>query len=162
MNYAGDIPPTPEERASLRLAANDAWLARSKERHAREGDPQYTLRDGRVKTGSQLDSEMMERDNGKALAAARKAIEGERKAHKCYICGRRDLPRYARWFGLWAAGFLAVWLYTSDTKLSNDAALFGCLGLVAIGATFGAAMNESIKPDDEQDLRRKFNETSHG
>lgn len=156
MSYAGDIPPTPEERASLRLAANAAWLARSRERHAREGDPQYTLRDGRVKTGSQLDAEMYERDNSKALDAARKAIEAERKAHKCYICGRRDLPRYARWFGLWAAGFVAVWLYASDTKL-----LFGVLGLVAIGATFGAAMYETIKPDDEQELRRKFNESSH-
>jgi hypothetical protein len=30
MYYPGDVPPTPEERAELRLAANASWLVRAK------------------------------------------------------------------------------------------------------------------------------------
>src|SRR5437870_12966055 len=97
MDYPGDFPPTPEERAQPRLAANAEWLARAKQRHALEGDRQVTLRDGRVTTIAQLDAEMMERNNQKAVTAARKSIKAERAAHKCYICGRQDLPRMARW-----------------------------------------------------------------
>jgi len=152
MNYPGDLPPSPEERAELRLAANAEWLARAKQRHALEGDRQVTLRDGRVTTFAQLDAEMMERDNQKALAAARKAIEAERTAHKCYICGRRDVPRYARWLALWAAAFFGLRLYGSNVP---DATMFGYLAAAAGGAAFLAAMYEGIEPDDEAAMRRK-------
>jgi hypothetical protein len=158
MNYPGDVPPTPEERAALRLAANAGRLARAKKSGHAPGGAYHKYPDFEA-----LDEKLMADDNRKALAAAEKAIAGERKTHKCYICGRRDAPRYARWFGLWAAGFLAVWLYLSDNpRLGNDAPIFGLLGVAAIGAAFGAGIYESIKPEDEQELRKKFNETSHG
>ncbi len=159
MDYPGDFPPTPEQLAELRLAANADWLTRARERRLQEGDPQFTLRDGRVKRGSQLDAEMMERDNQKALAAARKAIEGERKVHKCYVCGRRDLPRIARWFLLCAVGLWLVWLYLADT--SRSIPILGYLAAAAAGAFVGSALHENEESDDEKDLRVKFNETSH-
>jgi hypothetical protein len=34
MDYPGDVPPSPEERAGLRLSANAAWLEQSKEQLA--------------------------------------------------------------------------------------------------------------------------------
>ena len=39
MYYPGDIPPTPEERAALRLAANAGWLARAKKNGHAPGGP---------------------------------------------------------------------------------------------------------------------------
>ena len=153
MDYPGDVPPSPEERAALRLAANAAWLARAKERgHAPDGI--YREHPDVERHNEQ----MMERDNRNALAAAMKAIEAERKARKCYICGRRDPPRYARWFALWAAGLLGLGLYAYRVP---DAAFLGYLGAAAAGAALAAAMYEGIQPDDEEALRKKFNETPH-
>ena len=154
MHYPGDFPPTPEERAALRLAANVAWLLRAKELgHAPEGSyqkyPQF----------ESLDEQRMERDNRNAIAAATKAIEAERKAHKCFICGRRDLPRYARWLAMWAAGLLGLQLYLADLP---EFAVLGYLGAAAVGAALVAAMHEGIAPDDEQALREKFHNRSHG
>ena len=153
MNYPGDFPPSPEERAGLRLAANAAWLARAKERgHAPDGVyKQYP-------NFEQADEQMMERDNRKALAAAARDIEAERKAHKCYICGRRDLRRYARWYGLWAAGLLGLRLLSNAPEVT----IVGYLGAAALGAALAAAVHEGVEPEEEQALRKKFNETSHG
>jgi hypothetical protein len=159
LNYPGDLPPTPEQRAELRLAANAAWLARSLERRAQEGDPPITLRDGRVTTGSQLDVESIERSNQKTLAAAKKAIDAERKVHRCYICGRQDLPRYARWFGLIAAVAFGMYLLLSET--ARETSILGYLCAAAVGAAFGSAMFENTKPVDEAETRRQFNEKPH-
>ncbi len=153
MNYPGDFPPSPEERAALRLAANAAWLARSKERgHAPDGVykdyPEF----------EKNDEWTMARDNQKALAAAAMDIDAERKAHKCFICGRRDLLRYARWFGLWAAGLLGLCLLSNAPEFT----IVGYLAAAAFGATPAAAMHEGVEPDEEQAVRQKFNETSHG
>jgi hypothetical protein len=102
----------------------------------------------------------MEQDNANAVAAARKAIEAERKAHKCYICGRSDAPRWARGFGVAAAVLLGVDLYGSE-RFPSDVAIYGLAGVAAIGAAFASGIHESIKPDDEAEARRKFNEKSH-
>lgn len=100
-----------------------------------------------TRTGKKLDEQTMEEDNRNAIAAAARDIEAERKAHKCYIFGRRDLTCHARRFGWVTAGLLAVFF-------SSNAALFGIIGALALGATFGAFVHESEKPDDEQELRQ--------
>lgn len=77
MEYPGDVPPTPAERASLRLAASAAWLERIKA----GGDPQHTASaEKHVAEQHQI-----------TLADAKKQIEAERKTHRCYVCGRSDL-----------------------------------------------------------------------
>jgi hypothetical protein len=154
MDYPGVIPPTPVERASLRLAANAEGLAELKKRGHAPGGSYHKYPDFEA-----LDEKMMERDSRKCLAAAKKEIESERKVHKCYICGRRDLPRYSKWFVLWAVVFVGVWLYAPEVH--PDAPIFGVLGALAAGAAFGAGMHEAVKPDDESELRGKFNKTSH-
>jgi hypothetical protein len=159
MDYPGDVPPSPEERAGLRLAANAAWLEHSKEQRAQERERPVTLRDGRVTTSSQLDAEMIRRSDQRAVAAARQAIASERKAHKCYICGRQDLPRWSRLFAVSAAVLLGVFAYASDR--TPDATIFGYVGVAAAGAAVAARMYESIKPEDEAEIRRKFNEKPH-
>lgn len=146
MDYPGDIPPSPEERAGLRLAANAAWLKRYKEQG--QGNNSWAEKHA-------------EEDDARVVAAARKAIEAERKAHKCYICGRTDPPRWARMFGVAAAVLLGVYLYGSD-RFPSDVAIYGLAGVAAVGAAFGSGMHESIKPDDEAETRRKFNKKSHG
>jgi hypothetical protein len=100
----------------------------------------------------------MEQDNQTTLAAAKKAIEAERKAHRCYICGRSDLPRWSRWFGLWAAGLIGTWLYISETGRDT---VVGYFGLVALGAALAGGMYEGIKPADEEAARRRFHDTPH-
>jgi len=160
MEYPGDFPPSPEERAELRLAANAAWLARSLERRAQEGDPPITLRNGRVTTSSQLDAERIERSNQKSLAAAKKAIDAERKLHRCYICGRQDLPRCGRWFGLAAAVAFGLYLFLSQT--GRAASVLGYVCALAAGAGFASMMYEGAKPVDEAETRRQFNEKPHG
>jgi len=145
MNYPGDCPPSPEERAALRLAANAAWLARIKE--------------GRDAQHITWAEKRMEQDNQTALAAAKKAIEAERKVHRCYICGRSDLPPWNRLFGLLAAGLIGMWLYLSET--GRDPGVVGYLGLVALGAALAGGMYKGIKPADEEEARRRFHETPH-
>jgi hypothetical protein len=150
MDYPGDCPPSPEERAGLTLAANAEWLARAKqEGHAPNGSyskhPDFEA----------IDEETMERDNQKAVAAARNAIESERKVHRCYICGRQDLPRWGRWLGPWA-GLFGLGLY-----LSPETIMLGYLGVAALGAFLAASVYESIKPEDEEQIREKFNKTPH-
>jgi hypothetical protein len=64
MEYPGDFPRTPADRASILLAENAAWLARIKER----GDPAHTAwAEKRVAEQNQI-----------ALASAKKAIEAPR------------------------------------------------------------------------------------
>jgi peptidoglycan/LPS O-acetylase OafA/YrhL len=145
VNYPGDIPPSPEERAELRLAANAAWLKRVKEGH--QDDASHIA----------WAEKRMQEDNAKAVAAAKKAIEAERKAHKCYICGRTDPPRWARLFGLAAAALLVVYFYATE-RFPHDAALFGLAGVAAIGAALASAAHEAGKPEDEAEIRRRFNE----
>jgi hypothetical protein len=144
MDYPGDCPPSPEERARLRLAANAAWLARIKE--------------GRDAQHIAWAEKRMEQDNQTVLAAAQTTIEAERKAHRCYICGRSDLPRWSRWFGLWAAGLIGMWLYISETGRDT---VVGYFGLVALGAALAGGMYEGIKPADEEEARRRFHGTPH-
>jgi len=155
MDYTGDVPPSPQERAEIRLAASAAWLEHAKEQRARERERPITLRDGRVTTSTQLDAETIRRSDQKTLAAAKKAIEAERKVHKCYICGRSDLPRWSRLFGVSAAVLLGAYAYASDRTF--DAAIFGFVGVAAAGAAVAARMYESIKPEDEAEIRRRFN-----
>lgn len=143
MDYPGDFPPTPEERAAYRLAANAAWLTRINQR---AGDP------------AGVNEEMMKRDNRVALAAARKAIDAERRSRKCYVCGRQDLPRYARRFGIGAVVFFGFTLLGSNDP---RAVIFGYLAAGVLGAAFAAGMYEGVEPDDEEALRKKFNETAH-
>jgi hypothetical protein len=102
VNYPGDFPPSPEERAALSLAVNAAWLARAKAGGHTQSE---AAAPGVWEAAAE---KMMERDNAAALAAARRDIAIERKAQKCYICGRRDLPRWARRYGLAAAGLFAL------------------------------------------------------
>jgi hypothetical protein len=159
MDYPGDVPPSPEERAGVRLSANAAWLEQSKEQRAQERERPITLRDGRLTTSNQLDAEMIRRSDQKAVAAARKSIEAERKAHKCFICGRKDLPRWSRFFAVLAALLLGVFAYASDRLL--DATIFGYVGVAAAGAAVAAKMYESIKPEEEAEIREKFNGKPH-
>jgi hypothetical protein len=82
------------------------------------------------------------------------------RAHKCYICGRQDLPRWSRLFGVSAAALLGVFAYASDRI--PDATIFGYVGVAAAGAAVAAKMYESIKPEDEAEIRRKFNGKRRG
>jgi len=157
MDYPGDFPPTPEERAGLRLEANAAWLARAKHHDDEAGNPPITLRDGRVTTAAQISSDMMERDNRNALADARRGIAAERKVHRCYICGRSDLPPWNRLFGLLAAGFLGLYLYLSETNRGTG--IVGFLAAATLGAAFASAMYTSVKPTSEDEARERFDET---
>lgn len=155
MEYRGDFPPTPEERAGLRLAANADWLARAKKDGHAPGGPYHEYPDWEA-----LDEKTMADDNRRALAAAKQAIEAERKRHKCYVCGRLDLPRHARWFVLWAALFLGVWLFFE--RKGGGGEMFGIIGVAAVGVAFGAGLHEnSDEPDDEEELKRKFDATPH-
>jgi hypothetical protein len=147
MDYPGDVPPTPAERASLRLAANAAWLARIKEK----GDA----------TPKAWAEKLMEQDNQAALAAAQKEIAAERKVHRCYICGRSNLPPWNRVFGVVAAVLLSGWAYLSDS--GRDASFFGTVGLVALGAAIAGTLYRSIEPaKGEDEARQRFNEKPHG
>ena len=159
MDYPGDVPPSPEERAGLRLSANAAWLEQSTGQRAQERERPITLRDGRLTTSNHLDAEMIRRSDQKAVAAAKKAIETERKAHKCFICGRQDPPRWSRFFAASAAVLLGVFAYASDRTL--DATIFGYVGVAAAGAAVAARMYESIKAADEAKIRKKFNAKPH-
>jgi hypothetical protein len=93
------------------------------------------------------------------LAAAKKAIEAERKVHRCYICGRSDLPPWSRLFGLLAAGLIGMWFYLSET--GRDPGVVGYFGLVAIGAALAGGMYESIKPANKDEATRRFHDTPH-
>jgi hypothetical protein len=101
---------------------------------------------------------MIERDNQRALAAAKKAISAERAVHKCYICGRRGLPRYTRFLSVSAAVLLGFRLWIGE---GSDAFALSYLGVAALAGAFVAGMHEGIEPDNEEALRKKFNETSH-
>jgi hypothetical protein len=151
MSYPGDFPPTPQERAAYRLAANADWLARAKERGHASGGAYQTHPEF-----EKADERLMERDNGIALAAARREIEIERAAHKCYVCGRRDLPRYARGWGIAAAILIGLWIWTGEKSVP-----LGVLGVLALGGAIGSGLHEAQKPDDEEKLRKEFNEKPH-
>jgi hypothetical protein len=157
VNYPGDFPSSPEERAALSLAVNAAWLARAKAGGHTQSE---AAAPGVWEAAAE---KMMERDNATALAAARRDIAIERKAQKCYICGRRDLPRWARRYGLAAAGLFALPSFapTAHAMLAREFVFFDYLGAVALGAALAAWMYEAIKPDDEEKLRKRFNEQSH-
>lgn len=142
MNVANDaLRPTPEQRAAHRIAANAAWLARAKERgHAPGGS--YT----KHPHIEELDRKMMKRSDEKALAEARKSLETERKAHKCYCCGRQNLPRYSRWLWSGGIGFLVVYWWTShipDVAALPGLIAFPYLAVLAIAAGVGSALHEA-------------------
>jgi hypothetical protein len=99
----------------------------------------------------------MARDNQRVLAAARKAIEAERRAHKCYICGRRDLPRYARRWMLVALALFGLYAYGGEKD-----AFLGLAAVFALGGGVAAVLYESIKPDEEDELRENLNRLPHG
>ena len=58
-----------------------------------------------------------------------------------------------------AIALRALWIFGSE-KPEN--ALFGVAAAIFFGGAVGAGMHEAIQPDDEAELRRKFNDTSHG
>jgi hypothetical protein len=152
MDYPGDCPPSPEERAASILAANAEWLVRVKQKgHAPGGS--YS----KYPNFEAIDEETMERDNQRAVAAARNAIEAEPKVHRCYLCGRQDLPRWGRWYGL-VAGFSALALYFAPNS-TPETIIFGYLGAAALGAAISALMYEGIKPETEELIRGKFDKT---
>ena len=147
MEYPGDFPPTPEQRAALRLAANAEWLARAK-----EDGPDWWAADA---------ERMMERDNTKVLADARKEIERERKAHKCYVCGRKDLPRWSRGYACGAVLSIAVALYLSDRPEFAEFAWIGYVGAALVGAAIAASMHEHSEAIGEDEAQRRFNDSPH-
>ena len=130
MNSINDaLRPTPEQRAAPRLKANAEWLARVQ--------------------GSQFDEanrKIMERDNKNALAGARKSIEAERKAQKCYCCGRQNVPRLSWWCWGWSVALLLVYLNIPEhlyvANVANVTAL-PYLVAFAIGAGIGSGVHEN-------------------